>query len=172
MLGTYVLAYKLISIGGIIESGGILIFPLNYAIIDIITEVYGYNQTKKLIKYSFLCCLFFATIVPAISLLPAPISWHHQQEYHFVLGNVFRFFLSNSIGIVAGITINAYLIRRWKILLNGKHFWLRSIASSAIGEMITSIIADILAFLGTVDLLTLLKLISAIYFVKFFTPFC
>lgn len=63
MLGTYVLAYKMIAIGGNIISGGIFIFPITYAITDITTEVYGYDQTKKMIKMAFICCLIFALII-------------------------------------------------------------------------------------------------------------
>lgn len=166
MLGTYVLAYKMIAIGPFIESGGIFIFPINYAITDIVTEVYGFNATKKLIKLSFICCLFFSLTVPLIAITPAPANWPYQNGYHFVLGNVFRFFIANTIGIIIGIVINSYLIAKWKSILKGKHFWLRSIGASSIGELITSIIADILAFFGTTDIIGVSKLILAIYFVK------
>ncbi|TAK74962.1 MAG: VUT family protein [Gammaproteobacteria bacterium] len=166
MLGTYVLAYKMVAIGKFIESGGIFIFPINYAIIDIISEVYGYHQAKKLIKQAFICCLFFATIVPLIALLPAPENWPHQSGYDYIFKNVFRFFFANTIGIIIGITINGNLISKWKIILKGKYFWLRSIGSSAIGELITSIIADILAFMGTAKFLGVLKLMLAIYSIK------
>lgn len=167
MLGTYVLAYKMVSIGNYVQSGGIFIFPLNYALIDIITEVYGFDQTKKIIKNAFFCCLFFATIVPFIGVLPFPNSSSHQESYPFILGNIFRFFIANSIGIAAGFLLNGYLIAKWRILLKGKHFWLRSIVSSFLGELITSIIADLIAFMGTADFSEVIKLMVAICIVKF-----
>lgn len=166
MLGTYVLAYKMIAIDGYIISGGIFIFPINYAIIDIITEVYGYSQTKKLIKMSFICCLFFALVVPFLATLPPPDNWPHQSGYTYVLGNVFRFFIANTLGIIVGITINGYLISKWKIIMKGRHFWLRSIGSSAIGELITSIIADIIAFAGVTSTSGVIKLMLGIFFLK------
>jgi hypothetical protein len=83
-----------------------------------------------------------------------------------VLGNVFRFFIANSIGILVGITINGYLIAKWKRMMNGKHFWLRSIGSSAIGELITSIIADIIAFAGTTSTMGVVKLMVGIFIIK------
>lgn len=167
MLGTYVLAYKMISFGHFIQSGGIFIFPINYALIDIITEVYGFEYTKKILKDAFICCLFFALVVPLIAILPYPANSPHQESYKFILGNVFRFFIANSIGIGIGFFLNGHLIAKWKIILNGKHFWLRSIASSSIGELITSIIADIIAFVGMGNFLELIKLMLAIYIVKF-----
>ncbi len=168
MLGTYVLAYKMMLVGAYTLSAGILIFPLNYAITDITTEVYGYEQTKKLIKNAFICCFLFATIVPFIAILPPPQNWPHQAGYQYVLGNVFRFFIANTLGIIIGITINSYLIAKWKRMMNGKHFWLRSIASTAIGELITSIIADIIAFYGTTSSWGIIKLMIGIYAVKLF----
>lgn len=166
MIGTYLLAYKMIAIGTFVESAGIFIFPLNYAITDITTEVYGYPQTIRLIKYSFICCLLFTITVPALAFLSGPPGWPYQDSYNYIFGNVLRFFIANSIGILIGITINGYFISKWSRLLQGKHFWLRSIGASAIGELITSIIADIIAFVGTTDLIGLLKLMLAIYIVK------
>jgi queuosine precursor transporter len=167
MFGTYLLAYKMVAIGSFVVSGGIFLFPLNYAIADIITEVYGFDQTKRLIKYSFFCCLFFSLVVPLIAITPAPENWTHQDGYNYVLGNVCRFFLANTIGIVIGIAINGRFIAKWKIILNGKHFWLRSIGASLLGELITSIIAGTAAFLGTTDTLSVFKLMISIYLIKF-----
>lgn len=166
MLGTYVLAYKMVLVGGYIISAGIFIFPINYAITDITTEVYGYEKTKKLIKYAFICCLLYSLVIPFIAILPSPGGWEHQPGYSYVLGNVFRFFIANSIGILIGITINGYLIAKWKRMMNGKHFWLRSIGSSAIGELITSIIADIIAFAGTTSTMGVIKLMIGIFAIK------
>jgi hypothetical protein len=166
MLGTYVLAYKMVQVGPFIVSGGIFIFPLNYALTDITTEVYGFQQTKLLIKYGLICCLLFAVVVPLIALLPGPLHWEYQQSYVHVLGSVVRFFFANTLGIAAGILINSYVMARWKVILKGKYFWLRSIACSSMGELVTSIIADIIAFMGTMEWKSLLQLIAAIYAVK------
>lgn len=166
MLGTYVLAYKMVSVGGYTISGGIFIFPIIYAITDITTEIYGYDQTKKLIKFAFICCLFFALTVPFIATLPAPDNWPYQSGYTHVLGSVFRFFIANTVGIIIGITINGYLIAKWKVMMQGRHFWLRSIGSSAVGELITSVIADIIAFAGTTNSLGVIKLMLGIFAIK------
>ena len=83
-----------------------------------------------------------------------------------MLGSVFRFFIANTIGIIAGITVNGYLLSKWKVMMQGRHFWLRSIGSSATGELITSIIADIIAFTGTTDILGVIKLMLGIFSVK------
>ena len=106
--------------------------------------------------------------MPFIAILPAPEGWPHQAGYQYVLGNVFRFFVANSLGIIIGITLNSYLIAKWKRMMNGKHFWLRSIASTAIGELITSIIADIIAFYGTTSSWGIINLMIGIYAVKLF----
>lgn len=166
MLGTYVLAYKMVSVGGFLISGGIFIFPINYAITDITTEIYGNAVTMKLVKYAFICCLFFALVIPFIALLPAPADWPHQAGYTYVLGNVFRFFIANTIGVLIGITINSYILAKLKKIMFGKHFWLRSIGASSVGELITSIIADIIAFAGTTSSLGVIKIMLGIFAIK------
>lgn len=171
ILATYVLAYKMIAIGSIVESGGIFIFPFTYCVTDIVAEVYGYDLTKKMIWRAFCCCLVFAIIVPIITLLPAPPDWVHQESFEYVLGNILRFFLANTSGIIVGIFVNSYLMIKWKRRTHGKYFGVRSFGSSAIGEAITSIVADLLAFAGIMPFKSVIKLMVAIYSVKLIYAF-
>ena len=99
--------------------------------------------------------------------LPPPSDWRLQEHYNVVLGlPLFWFFVSNAIGVTIGSWLNVRIMSKWKILLEGRYFILRSISSSCIGELVTSIIVDTLAFLFFMSVVSLGKLILAIYFVK------
>ena len=49
-----ILASKLISIFGISMTGGVLVFPISYLLGDIITEIYGFKNSKRPHKKSCL----------------------------------------------------------------------------------------------------------------------
>lgn len=166
VLSTYLLAYKMVAIGSFLESGSAFIFPLVYAIADISAEVYGYKATKKLVQQALCCCLVFSIITPLIAWLPAPTHWPHQESYHYLLKNVLRFFIASAIGLMLGIAINGYLICYWQRILQGRHFWLRSLGSTAIGQFTTSLITDGIAFAGMMPFFMQIKLMVAIYLVK------
>lgn len=47
---------------------------------------------------------------------------------------------SVALGIFCSVFINAYLLSRWKILVRGKYFWMRSLLSSSIAVLIFTFI--------------------------------
>lgn len=135
-LACLVVAFKIFKAGPVIITGSSLLLPLRYFILDIIAEIYGYYQAKRLLWIMLIFDLFFAILVASIIKLPSPAYWTHDAQYHFVLGNMPHILLAALISIVAGSFINIYLISRWKLLWQGKHFLARSLSSSIIGELL------------------------------------
>ena len=85
-----------------------------------------------LIAQGFFC---FASYI--LLYLPVNVSGHDFatfQDYYEIFNNLPRIYISSAISIIIAISLNAYLIVRWKILLHGKYFFLRSFCSSTIGE--------------------------------------
>ena len=69
-----------------------------------------------------------------------PSGWAYQESYDQVLGKLPRVAIASFLAIFVGAFINAYAISKWKILLRGRYFWLRSLGASAIGEFIFTIV--------------------------------
>lgn len=164
-LSSMVFAYKIVEFGKIIGAASSLIFPLTYSIMDIIAEVYGYGLAKKIVWYGFACDLIFAILVLCISHLPS-ISQTETMAYIQVLGSLVRAVVAQTIGVLSGAFLNIYLISKWKMLTNGKYFWLRSIGSSTIGEAIMLIISVMIAFAGILSISKLVHLIFYTYMYK------
>ena len=165
-LTTLLLIYKVISIGTFSASASTLIMPFWFVLGDIIAEVYGYKIARKLIWmaiiYQFLFAFVCAEMISLHTTSPSP----HQEAYNHILGKLPRIAFSSFIAILAGAFINAYVISKWKILLCGKYFWLRSLGASSIGELIFTGVAYISEFLGVVPLASLLELMIASYVIK------
>jgi queuosine precursor transporter len=132
---------------------------------DVIAEVYGYQMAKKIIWYAFACDFIFAILVLFISHIPSA----NQSEtagYIQVLGPLLRAVVAQTIGVLSGAFINIYLISKWKIMTNGRYFWLRSIGSSTIGEAMMLIISAFIALVGVLSLSKLFQLIIYTYIYK------
>lgn len=164
-LSSMVFAYKIIEIGPLIGAASSLIFPLTYSIMDVIAEVYGYKMAKKIILFAFTCDFIFATLVLLISHIPSA-SQSETVAYIQVLGSLLRSVFAQTIGVLTGGLVNIYLISKWKIMTNGRHFWLRSIGSSTIGEAIMLVISVIIALAGVLSFSKLFQLITYTYIYK------
>jgi len=163
---TVVLIYKIISIGSFSASASTIIMPLWFVIGDVIAEVYGYKVARQMIWIAIICQFLFAFVCAGMISFAAPLGWSHQEAYDQVLGKLPRVALASFLAIVVGAFANAYAISKWKILLRGKYFWLRSLGASAVGELIFTVVAYLIEFLGVVSLSQLLHLTIISYVVK------
>ncbi|EKD71097.1 MAG: hypothetical protein ACD_46C00272G0002 [uncultured bacterium] len=159
-------AYKMVSIGSTLEPGPPFIFPISYAIADIIAEVYGYTIAKKIIWLTLFYELLFSLVVTLIIKLPSPGFWSLQHSYDAVFGNMIRFVLSGITAVVSSSFINVYIISKWKIFMKGEHFWLRSIGASAIGGFVLIVVIMIFGYSGTMTLHNLIIMFVSIYIVE------
>jgi uncharacterized integral membrane protein (TIGR00697 family) len=162
-LAADVVAYKLILLGPALLPGAPLIFPLTYVIGDIVAEVYGYTIAKKIIWITLVCELFFAIVIKLIIHLPSPIFWQQQPAYNQVVDPILRFVLSGILAVISSSFINIYIISKWKILMKGRHFWLRSLGSSAIGGFILVLVTILFGFSGNIHWSKLIHMIFSVY---------
>lgn len=166
LYATVVMAYKPLKLFSLIFPGGILIFPMTYFINDAIAEIYGYKVAKKIVFIGFVSQFIFVLLITLINLLPSPAFWHNQHSYNVVIDPLLRCVISMSIGITVGAWINTYFISKWKVMAHGRHFWIRSIGSSIIGETALSIIVFTLAFLNIMPFESLVILIISAWLFK------
>lgn len=161
-----IFGYKLIPIMGFVFSVTIFIFPLSYACQDIITEVYGFRVARILIWVSFSGLLLFASLIMILLHLPFLATWHHQPAYSETLGGIFRLTLAIIVSLITGDFLNAYVLSKWKILLKGKNFWIRSFGSTAVGEAVDTLMGFSVAFAGLVSPEKFFWLVASTYFAK------
>lgn len=139
-----VLSNKIIIIAGHITIAGTLFIPFWFILSDIITEIYGYKVSRQIIRLSFFCHFIFSVLCTIALSAPSPHFWHGQSSYELVLGNLIRISMSGLIAYIISGTINIYLLVKWKFLLKGRYFWLRSFLASTTGELIYTILAVIM----------------------------
>ncbi|OGT63240.1 MAG: hypothetical protein A3E85_06000 [Gammaproteobacteria bacterium RIFCSPHIGHO2_12_FULL_45_12] len=164
-LASLVYSYKEISLSFIIMMASSIIFPLTFIISDIVTEVYGYKIAKNMIWCGILCDFVFTILTYLVSLTPSPTA-NQYNAYYVVLNPLLRAITAQTLGIFIGAFTNIYCMSKWKVILKGKHFWLRSIASSIIGEGFALIISVLIALGGILSIKTIMYVILYAYIYK------
>ena len=149
-----------------LSLSGTLIIPLSYATSDIITEVYGYKEMRRLIWTSIFILYLCATIIFIIIHLPTGSYQIEAKPYDQVLSYFLRDVITYSIAAVTSIFLNSYIISKWKIMVKGRIFWLRSLGATAIGEALFILTWGLLGFSGQFELHTLFQLMLASFFCK------
>lgn len=150
MLAGSILTYKFVQFGQITMIAGSFLTPLWFIMADIVTEVYGYKAYRQLVWSAIICSLLFTVICLSLGSLPSPTGWEHQAHFDYIISKLPRIFIAGILGIVLSSFINSYVISKWKILVQGKYFWLRSVGASGVGELVFTIITMFLTIINQV----------------------
>lgn len=136
-------------LGTLTFGAGVLFFPISYVFGDILTEVYGYARSRRVIWTGF-AALAFASLMAwvVVTLPPAPF-WTNQAAYETAFGTTWRISLASLIAFSCGEFVNSFVLAKMKVWTAGKHLWMRTIGSTIFGEGVDSMLFYPLAFWGT-----------------------
>lgn len=141
-------ATKLIAFGPIIMDGGAVLFPLVYILNDVLTEVYGYKYARRAIWVGFGVMLLAVLAFTVVRFMPVAAEYTDQQAFEAVLGFFPRIVLASLAAYLVGSFVNAFILAKLKVKTKGKKLWLRLIGSTAVGEMLDTVIFALVAFGG------------------------
>ena len=154
-----ILAVKQFDIWGFPSTAGLIIFPVSYIINDCIAEVWGFKKARFIIWVAF-AVNFFAILLFQISIaLPPADYWQMQEAYSSVLAQTPRIALASLMAFLCGSFLNAYVMSKMKIMHHGKHFGLRAIASTVVGELADTFIFTTVGFLFVIPLQAVVMII-------------
>ena len=149
---------KVIQIGFVTFTAGMLVFPISYIINDCIAEVWGFRRTRLVIWLGFLLNFFAVGIGQIAVFIPAAPYWEGEEAFNFVFGLAPRVTVASFLAFFIGSFMNAYVMSRMKLQSKGKYFSLRAIVSTLAGEGIDSLIFFPIAFIGLMPTHELIKL--------------
>jgi uncharacterized integral membrane protein (TIGR00697 family) len=166
---------KILDLGPFTFDGGTILFPLAYIFGDILTEVYGYRNSRKVIWTGFACLALATAVYYVVGLLPPANDWNGQDAYMQILGIVPRIALASLIAYFAGEFSNSYLLAKMKLWTKGKWLWMRTIGSTLVGEGVDCMLFILIAFFGVLPNSLLIAILISNYIFKvgvevLFTP--
>lgn len=150
LIAANLLETKIIQIGSLSVTAGLLVFPISYIINDCIAEVWGYKKTRLIIWSGFVMNFFVAIMGLIAVAIPAAPFWEGEAHFNFVFGFAPRIVVASLLAFFVGSFLNAYVMSRMKIHSHGRHFSLRAVLSTIVGESADSLIFFPIAFGGIV----------------------
>jgi uncharacterized PurR-regulated membrane protein YhhQ (DUF165 family) len=149
---------------------GVIFFPISYIFGDILTEVYGYARSRRVVWAGF-GALAFATLVTTVTVhmppdpvwnmrtvpehlrdefqrIPPELQWTNQRIWERMFGNTWRIVLGSLVGFLCGEFVNSFVLAKMKVWTRGRHLWSRTIGSTIVGEFVDSFIFLHIAFGG------------------------
>ncbi|MCL2233961.1 MAG: queuosine precursor transporter [Treponema sp.] len=126
-------------------DGGTLLFPIAYVLGDVLTEVYGFKVTRRVIWTGFITLAMVALFFFVLSILPGEARWEERAgtaAYNAILGGMSTggIVLASLSAFLAGKFSNSIILSRLKVVMKGRALWVRIIGSSVVGQLIDSLI--------------------------------
>lgn len=173
VLCSAVLTNKVVSIGPAITLAGVLIVPIIFCTADILAELFGYKIAAITVQIAFFCQLLFSMICTLCIKLPSPPFWHGYSQYFFVFSSLMKMSIASFIAYILSSTINVFILSKWRVYWRGKFFWVRSIGSSSIGELMYTMLIILLMQYSVFPGSTLTRMIITSYVIKIiFSALC
>jgi uncharacterized integral membrane protein (TIGR00697 family) len=126
-------------------DAGTILFPVSYIFGDILTEVYGYKNSRRVIWTGFACLMLSAGIFGLIRILPGEAAWQKyagDAAYLAILGGMSSggIVLASLAGFWSGEFTNSFILAKMKILTKGRWLWTRTIGSTIVGELVDTVV--------------------------------
>lgn len=157
---------KIVDLGPFTFDGGTLLFPISYIFGDILTEVYGYRRSRRVIWAGFAAAALMAGVLALVGALPPAEGWDNQGAYEAILGTTPRIVLGSLIAYFAGEFSNSYVLAKMKIWSQGRWLWTRTIGSTLVGEGVDTLLFVLIAFGGTLPWSLLWSILISNYVFK------
>src|SRR5690606_17506850 len=126
----------------LVFDAGTLVFPVSYIFGDVLTEVYGYRRSRRVIWAGFMATVLMSFFVWLAGILPGEPFWEEsvgQNAYNAVLGGISGLIVASIIAYLAGEFTNSYVLARMKVLTEGRYLWLRTIGSTVVGQVVDTL---------------------------------
>lgn len=143
---------KVVLMGPFTFDGGTILFPLAYIFGDVLTEVYGYKRSRRVIWTGFFLLMLSTLTLGIVNALPTPKDQQATaQAFSTILGLVPRIVLGSLVAYFVGEFVNSYVLAKLKVATKGRWLWTRTIGSTLVGEALDTAIFLLIAFYGVWD---------------------
>jgi uncharacterized integral membrane protein (TIGR00697 family) len=147
-------------------DGGTILFPLAYIFGDILTEVYGYARSRRVIWTGFFWIAVAAGTFYLVDRLPAAGEYEYQESFHNILGQTPRIVLASLVAFLAGEFVNSVILAKMKVRTEGRALWSRALGSTVFGQALDTAIFLAIAFGGVFSTATMIDIFRSNYLFK------
>lgn len=136
-------------------DAGTILFPISYIFGDVLTEVYGFRRSRRVIWTGFAMLALSALVFWLVKIMPGETTWEGyagQGAFDSILGGMSTggIVIASLVAYLVGEFSNSVVLARMKVLTRGRWLWSRTIGSTLIGEGVDSLIFILVATLAGV----------------------
>ena len=150
LIAANLLETKVIQVGSLTVTAGLLVFPISYIINDCIAEVWGFKKARLIIWSGFAMNFFVVALGLIAVAIPAAPFWEGEEHFNFVFGMAPRIVAASLMAFLVGSFLNAYVMSKMKVASQGRNFSARAIWATVVGETADSLIFFPVAFGGVI----------------------
>lgn len=150
LIAANLLETKVIQVGSLTVTAGLLVFSISYIINDCIAEVWGFKKARLIIWSGFAMNFFVVALGLIAVAIPAAPFWEGEEHFNFVFGMAPRIVAASLMAFLVGSFLNAYVMSKMKVASQGRNFSARAIWSTVVGETADSLIFFPVAFGGVI----------------------
>ena len=150
LIAANLLETKVIQVGSLTVTAGLLVFPISYIINDCIAEVWGFKKARLIIWSGFAMNFFVVALGLIAVAIPAAPFWEGEEPFNVVFGMAPRIVAASLMAFLVGSFLNAYVMSKMKVASQGRNFSARAIWSTVVGETADSLIFFPVAFGGVI----------------------
>jgi uncharacterized integral membrane protein (TIGR00697 family) len=141
--------FPILNLGGLKLSASVAIFvvPLIYSINDTITEVYGKDRARSLVRSGLLMIVFLLLFSLLATYLPATKRFASSEKaYELIFSVSTRIAASSLIAFTIGEFLDVFIFAKIRQKVGKRALWLRTNASNIISQFFDTTIFMFLAF--------------------------
>ena len=157
---------KIVDLRWFTFDGGTILFPLAYIFGDVLTEVYGYARSRRVIWTGFIWIAVAAAVFWFVDRMPAAPEYELQESFHSILGQTPRIVAGSLAAYWAGEFVNSVILAKLKVWTEGRMLWGRTISSTIVGQAVDTAIFLLIAFGGVFSSAALWEIFRSNYIFK------
>ena len=153
-----ILATKQIDITIFTVTTGILVSPIVFIIQDIIAELYGYKDAKKMVLLGFIMNFVGVLLFTLAINIPSSAFWNNQEAFSSILGTTFRISIASFTAYIIGSLTNSKIM----VVLKEKYpksLFIRAISSTIVGQFLDNVVFAFIGFLGVLPLPAIISMV-------------
>ncbi len=151
-----VLAAKIITVWGIVVPAGVLAYCVTFVCTDVISELWGRQVANRVVWSGFVALVFVLLLIQLALYWPAADFWPHQQEFEAILGLAPRIILASLAAYVCSQFFDVQAFHFWRRVTRDRFLWLRNNLSTAMSQLLDSVVFISIAFYGQMSIFNLI----------------
>ena len=151
-----VLASKIIQIFGLYVPAGVLAYAITFFCTDVISEIWGKPRARSTVIGGFIALIVVLILIQLGLNWPRAPFWNQETAFQSILGSTTRIIVASLAAYLISQLHDVWAFHFWKKMTKDRHLWLRNNLSTAVSQLIDSILFISIAFYGSMPILPLI----------------